>query len=267
MTRAGLLLEARGTSEYIPVRASTEIGAVGGAQVVFFCVKSGDTEKTAREMLPHLASGAEVVSLQNGVDNARRIQASTGIDAIPAVVYVACSMAGPGHVRHNGFGNLVIGRSAEIAALFERAEVGCRVSENIDAELWRKLIVNCAFNAISALTHAQYGRMVRTEGIRQTMLALIGECVEVARAEGIILSAAELADYSFQAGEGMETATSSTAQDIARGKPTEIDSLNGYVVRRGAELGVSTPVNQAMWALVTNYDSAACSMARAKPTL
>jgi len=250
MRRDGLFFETATVQEHVPVRASTEIASAHDAQMILFCVKSGDTERVARELVPHLAPGSAVVSLQNGVDNARRIQFATGIDVIPAVVYVACSMAGPGHVRHAGFGNLVIGKSTQIAQVFERAGVPCRVSDLIETELWKKLLLNCAYNAISALARAKYGEIVRNEGAREVMRRMIEEAVEVAHADGIELPGPALIENAFRAGEVMAQAISSTAQDISRGKTTEIDSLNGYVVRRGVELGVATPVNQAMYALV-----------------
>jgi 2-dehydropantoate 2-reductase len=198
--------------------------------------------------------------LQNGVDNAQRMRSAADIDVIPAVIYVAVAMVGPGHVRHSGRGEIVLGallNSAEprhdlgsIVALFARAGVPCRISENIDAELWTKLIMNCACNAISALARARYGAIVRHPPARAVMSAVVREGVAVAGAAGIQLAAEDLIEKCRRLGESISEATSSTAQDIARGKRTEIDSLNGFVACRGAELGVPTPVNETLHALV-----------------
>ncbi|HEY2383365.1 MAG TPA: 2-dehydropantoate 2-reductase [Terriglobia bacterium] len=253
--RDGLFLERADFQEYIPVAASTEIDAIREAGIVFLCVKTTDTETAAAAMASHLAAGALVVSFQNGVDNVERMQRAAGIAALPAVVYVACAMSGPGRLKHNGRGDIVIGGpssdSERIARLFESARIPCRISRNIDRELWTKLVMNCAYNAISALTHARYRFLTADPAMRDVMKELIREVVAVGIAAGVVLPAVEeLAAAAFKLGETMATATSSTEQDITRGRLTEIDSLNGYVARRGKELGISTPVNSTVYALV-----------------
>jgi 2-dehydropantoate 2-reductase len=123
------------------------------------------------------------------------------------------------------------------------------------AELWTKLMVNCAYNAISALAQMPYGRLAAQPAIRELQQAVVREVVAVAQAEGQPLPL----DAALAAMERIATAMplqlSSTAQDLARGKPTEIDHLNGTVARRGAELGIATPVNQALHALVKLVES------------
>jgi 2-dehydropantoate 2-reductase len=116
--------------------------------------------------------------------------------------------------------------------------------------------MNCAYNAVSALGRAKYGRVVHDPQAREVLRLAVEETVAVARASGIHLVAAELIEATLRLGEAMTEATSSTAQDIQRGKRTEIDSLNGYVARRGAELGVPTPVNRTLHALVKLLEEA-----------
>ena len=126
---SGLLLETQAFTQRVRMAASTHASAVRGAQWVLFCVKSTDTESAGRALAPHLADGAVVLSLQNGVDNAERLQATIGHPVIPAVVYVATEMAGPGHVRHHGRGELVIApspASADIAATLSTTGLSCR---------------------------------------------------------------------------------------------------------------------------------------------
>ena len=112
------------------------------------------------------------------------------------------------------------------------------------------MAMNCAYNAVSALGRAKYGRMARDPGAREVLRRAVEETAAVARAGGVRLPDTDLVGAAFRLGEAMSEATSSTAQDLARGRRTEIDSLNGYVARRGAELGVDAPVNQALHALV-----------------
>lgn len=253
----GLFLDTLQFKEVVRVEASTELAAVRGADVVLFCVKTTDTESTARRLAPLLSSSATLISLQNGVDNAEKIRAA-GIDALSAVVYVAASVPEPARVKHVGRGDLVVGprnaRTENVAALFERAGVPCRMSDNIDGELWTKLIWNCALNAISALGRAKYGQIAASEDARKVVENAVNEVLAVAAAARIRLPGVEdlkagLAG-ALQIAAQMSGAISSTGQDLIRGKRTEIDSLNGYIARRGAELGVATPVNLALYALV-----------------
>ena len=253
----GVFLDTLQFKEAVHVEASTELAAARGADVVLFCVKTTDTESTARALAPLLSSSAMLVSLQNGVDNAEKIRAA-GIDALSAVVYVAASVPEPARVKHVGRGDLVIGppnaRTENFAALFERAGVPCRISENIDGELWTKLIWNCALNAISALGRAKYGQIAASEDARKVVENAVNEVLAVAAAARISLPG--VADIKAGLAGALKIATqmagaiSSTGQDLMRGKRTEIDSLNGYIARRGAELGVPTPVNHALFTLV-----------------
>jgi 2-dehydropantoate 2-reductase len=247
----GLLFDARGARERVPVTATTDAAGVAGAGLVLFCVKSGDTESGAKSIAPHLARDAVVVSLQNGVDNPARLAPLVPASVVAAVVYVGCEMAGPGHVRHMGRGELVLGANgAAPASLLERAGVPCRVSDNIDGELWSKLIINCAYNPLSALSRLPYGPMIGSPWSRELMPQVVEEALAVARAEGVRIDADGLLERVLAIGKAMPGQFSSTAQDIGLGKPTEIDALNGYVARRGAALGVPTPVNRTLHALV-----------------
>jgi len=251
----GLFLQWQDFEEYIRLDASTEMRSVSDSTIVLLCVKTIDTETAATAVAPHLRNNSMLVSFQNGVDNVERIQRATGIAALPAVVYVACAMTGPGRVTHNGRGDIVIGpRSGiteRISRLFEGAHIPCRISENIDGELWTKLLMNCAYNAVSAITHSRYSDLGEDGEIQNVMKELLREVVAVGTAAGVVLPSAEqLMEAATRLGESMAGATSSTEQDLSRGRPTEIDSLNGYIVRRGRELGVPTPTNTTVYALV-----------------
>lgn len=248
----GLYLETQAFQERVSVRASTEASAVRGAQLVLFCVKSTDTESAGAAMTADLEKDAVILTLQNGVDNAERLAAGVPQTVVPAVVYVATEMAGPGHVRHHGRGELLIGpsrASEEVVALFAQAGVPVQVSPNVAGALWAKLIVNCAYNALSAITQLPYGRLVEGEGIAQAMQDVVSECLAVARAAGIEVPG-DMRAAVPQIAQTMAGQFSSTAQDLARGKRSEIDYLNGYVVRKGEALGVPTPVNRVLHALV-----------------
>ncbi len=254
----GLHFEGLKFNEHVAVCASTAADAVRGARLVLFCVKSTDTEEAAAQIAPFLDAGSLVVNLQNGVDNTERIQAQVSQPVIPAVVYVATEMAGPGHLKHHGRGDLVIGApggkvpAATLALVkqwFGAAGVPVAISDNVAGELWAKLVVNCAYNAVSAITQLPYGRMIDGTGVRELMRDVVEETLAIAKASGVAM-APDMLERTYRIADAMPTQFSSTAQDLARGKPTEIDHLNGFVVRRGEALGVPTPANRALHALV-----------------
>jgi 2-dehydropantoate 2-reductase len=262
--RDGLLLDTTSFRERVRIGASTDPAAVSKAEFVLFCVKVTDTDLALRGLAPHLSPGAIVVSLQNGVDNVERIRAASGVDAVPAVVYIGVALPEPGHVKHFARGELAIGELSEdnrataspsercrrVAELFASAKVPCRISDDIKADLWSKFVMNCAGNAVAAIAQTTYGAAAREPHTRQVIARLIEETVAVARASGVRLPQIDFVQNGLKFLESMSNVTSSTAHDVARGKRTEIDSLNGLVLQRGAELGIATPMNFAVYALV-----------------
>ncbi len=262
--RDGLRLDMAGKVETIRLGASTDIATARGADLVLVCVKSTDTEAAAKALAQHLDKNAVVLSLQNGVENAPTIAKQVTQVVLPGVVYVATSLPEPGTVKHFGRGDLVIGpldaragKRAEMTALlkdvadfFASANVPVKVSNEVMGELWQKLLVNCAYNAISGLAQAPYGELTALPEVRAIMQGAVREVVALANAEGVPMDYATALAGMERIAVAMPGQLSSTAQDMARGKPSEIDHLNGFVARRGRELGIATPVNETLHALV-----------------
>ena len=250
--RDGLRLQTADADLHVPLAASTEPNAVRDAEIVLCCVKTADTASAAAAMAPFLRPDAVIVSLQNGIENPELLRAALPHEVIPAAVYVATAMAGNGHVRHHGGGQLVIGqspRSDTVAALFTAAGIPLEVSDNIDGVLWTKLIVNCAYNALSAITALPYGRLVRHDGVEQVLRDVVAECLAVA-AKASVVPAGDVWEGVKRIPQVMPEQTSSTAQDLQRGRRSEIDHLNGCIVRKGEALGVPTPANRLLQTLV-----------------
>src|SRR5262245_38723671 len=167
--RDGLFIDSLNFQQRIPVGASTDIAAVRDADLVLLSVKTPDTEDTARQLARQVRDEALIVSLQNGVDNVQRIRSVSALDPVAAVVYVASSMPAPGRIKHEGRGDLLIGdlpgRTAasredalgRVAEWFETAGVPCRISPDINVDLWIKLVTNVGLNAMSAVDRAPYG--------------------------------------------------------------------------------------------------------------
>ena len=250
--RDGLRMETLTFDERVPIAADTDAAALQGADLVLCCVKSNDTAQAAADMAPHLAPGAVILSLQNGYDNAERLQRALGRPVHPAVVYVATEMAGPGHLRHHGRGELVIGPFAGSAAVvdeFALAGVPVTVADNVAGQLWAKLIINCVYNGLSAITQLPYGRIAAGTGVAAVFEDIVAECLAVAQADGVEVPGDIRAAVAGIA-RSMATQKSSTAHDVARGRTSEIAHLNGYVLRRAAQHGIPVPVNRAILALV-----------------
>lgn len=253
----GLRLESADFDDVVPVTPSTRASALAEADIVLFSVKSGDTDKAGRALAPYLKPDATVFTFQNGVDNAERLNVILQRPVIAATVYVAAEIVAPGHVRHNGRGDIVIGLSPEsnsIAETFRAAGIPVTVSDNVDGALWSKLILNCAYNALSAATQLPYGSMMETDGVRQVMTDVVRECVAVGRAMGVDIPEPDF-EAVFGLARAMPNQYSSTAQDLAGGKPTEIDYLNGFIVRKGQELGIATPANRVLQVVVKLLES------------
>ncbi len=259
----GLHLQTATEDTFIPLHASTQPGAIQGADVVFLCVKSGDTEAAAREIKPYVNPDTLLFTLQNGVDNDARARAVLGSACIvaAAVVYVATAMVGPGHVRHYGRGDLVLAPSplsTTVATQLQTAGIPTQISDNVRGALWAKLIINSAVNALSALLQQPYGWLMQQSGAAEVVQDIVTECLAVARADGVQIPG-DIHAALRNIVATMPGQLSSTAQDIARGKPTEIEHLNGYVVQRGTQLGIATPVNRTLQVLVRMMESRSAS--------
>ena len=248
----GLLLDTQFFKGYLPAKAATDAASLASPDLVLFCVKSADTEEAGRSLAGCLRRETSILSLQNGVDNPQRLRKLTGYPVIPAVVYVGSEMAGPGHVRHHGGGNIAIGAapaSEALAQMLDAAGIRTTIADDIEVTQWSKLVTNCAFNALSAVAGISYGPMLEVEGTRDVVASAVQEAVMVARASGVSMPE-DILEQILKIPAAMPNQMSSTAQDVARGKPSEIDFLNGYVVRKGAELGVPTPTNHALQVIV-----------------
>jgi 2-dehydropantoate 2-reductase len=250
--RGGLRLETTEGVETVALAATTDPALVAAADLVFVCVKSRDSASAAEAIVDHLGPNALVVSLQNGVDNATVLEAKLGRPVLAAAVYVAVEMADTGHVRHYGRGEITLADgpgAATVAKVFGDAGVSVDLSGDAAGALWRKLVINCAYNAISGIAQISYGRMVGIKGVPETMRGAIDECLAVAERRNVRLPA-DTVEAAMALAATMPDQRSSMAQDLARGRRTEIESLNGFIVELGENYGVSTPVNRTLAALV-----------------
>ncbi|QWD98301.1 2-dehydropantoate 2-reductase [Polynucleobacter sp. MG-5-Ahmo-C2] len=266
LNESGLEMDCKAFHETVQVKASADPSILSDADLVLLSVKSLDTERMLAEVKSILPSKAVILSLQNGVAN---IDLASKIIANPiyaAVVYVAAEMIGPRTMKHHGRGELLIGNLGqgtsvgdqnlkEITRLFEEAGVPCSLAPQIKRDMWLKFMVNCSFNAISGIGQIPYGEMMKSPGIVKLIEEITKEFLVIAAHEKVDISMSEALAVNKSIATTMLTQVSSTAQDLARGKMTEIDFLNGYIVELGKRYKVATPYNESVYALVKMLES------------
>jgi len=266
LNASGLEMDCKAFHETVRVKASSDLSALRDADLVLLSVKSLDTERIIAQVKSILPSKAVILSLQNGVAN---IDIASNIIANPVyatVVYVAAGMIGQSTMKHHGRGELLVGclgaispvdneNLEEICKLFEGASVPCSIAPKIKRDMWLKFLVNCSFNAISGIGQISYGEMVKSPGIVKMIEEITKEFLAIAALEDVNISMSEALTANDSIATTMVTQVSSTAQDLAKGKMTEIDFLNGYIVELGKRYGVPTPYNQSVYALVKMMES------------
>jgi len=246
----------------------SDAAALGGAfRTVFVTVKSWDTDAMARVVAPRLAPDGHVVSMQNGLGNLERIAAVVD-DArvLGARVIFGAEVVAPGRVRVTvAAAPVLIGSpdpsdgartaaavhwASELAA----AGIPSGATGALVAELWAKVFYNAALNPVGALLGVPYGALAADPDARAIMDDAICEAFAVARAARVPVAWPDAGAYRAVFYERLVPATaghrSSMLQDLERGRPTEIDAINGYVAARGDALGVPTPVNATLTRMI-----------------
>lgn len=263
---SGLEMDCKAFHETVRVKASSDLSTLRDADLVLLSVKSLDTERTLAEVKSVLPSKAVILSLQNGVANIDIASNMITNPVYAAVVYVAAGMIGQSTMKHHGRGELLVGslgvasptddqNLSEICKLFEGAGVPCSITPQIKRDMWLKFLVNCSFNAISGIGQISYGEMVKSPAIVKLIEEITKEFLAITALEDVNITMAEALAANDSIARTMVTQVSSTAQDLAKGKMTEMDFLNGYIVELGKRYGVPTPYNESVHALVKMMES------------
>lgn len=251
----GLACDINHSRIHLYPSVSSDFSALEGVDVVLVCVKTFDNEGVGQKIAPYLGTTTQVLSLQNGVETAEHLSRYVEKTVISAIVYTATQLVAPGHVVHHGGHDIVLDhglRDSDIAALFLRSGFLVQFSENLRKALWEKLTVNCACNALSAVLRKPYGQFLATDVMIPVVRSLVEECRAVAGQVGIDIPETIL-DRILNLSHTMPTQYSSMAHDIMNGKKTEVDALNGFVMRTGEAVGISTPANRLLWGVVTSF--------------
>ncbi len=243
----------------VPVRAGTSPAEAGPADLVIFLPKSKQTREAAESARCLFGPDTVGLTIQNGLGNPEAIEAVIGEGRILAGVTInGSTLLGPGRILHAGRGDTVIGemrggpspRAEKIAAAFTRAGLPTRTSAEVWNDVWGKLLVNVGVNALTAVTRLRNGILLEHAETREILRGLVEEAERVARAKGVRLPY----DHAVEKAEAGCRATaanfSSMLQDVLARRETEVDYINGAIVREGEKLGIPTPVNRTITGLV-----------------
>jgi 2-dehydropantoate 2-reductase len=258
LSERGILVE-EGGEESTRVRVPTVTGNVSRVpDVVLLCVKAGSTRQAAERLRASIGPGTRILTLQNGLGNVETLVEMFGKGSVlGGVTAEGATVLGPGHIRHAGRGETVIGPSGpagdpteEIVRAFHDAGFKTRSEEGIEGLIWGKLIVNIGINALAAITRLKNGRLSKVPGTRKVMEMAVEEAVAVARAKGIALPYPAPIDRVFEVCEATAENIASMLQDVLNRRKTEVAFIHGAIAREGETLGIPTPANRLLTCLV-----------------
>jgi 2-dehydropantoate 2-reductase len=262
---SGLSIEDAATGEITLVhpRASTDPESVRDSDVLIIFVKSTTTEEAARTFKAFAKPGSIALTLQNGLGNEEILRSYFGAAGTAAgVTSQGATFLGPGRIRHAGKGPTHIsmsdGDQARLAPLAEAlaaAGFETHVDKAVLDMVWSKLIINVGINALTALLSVTNGRLVDFEDTKAIMADLVAEALEVVKAKGVRLSYPDPLAVVYDVAKKTGANFSSMLQDFQKNRQSEIDFMNGAIVREAKALGIPVPVNETITRLVRVADS------------
>ncbi len=257
----GLKIEGIGGDRVITnVKAVTTPVNLGIADLVIIFVKAIVTSKALKEAISLIGENTMVLTLQNGLGNIEKIISVVGREKIIAGVTAhGSTMLYPGKIRHAGTGDTNIGeldgtitdRIKNLAEVFNKAGFKTNVVDNVLGFIWDKLIVNIGINALTAITGLKNGQLIEFKETEELLELSVLEAVEVAKKEGIKLNHVDFVAYTKKVCELTAENRASMLQDVSNKCKTEIEVINGAIVRKGEKLGIPTPVNKVLLNLVS----------------
>lgn len=259
ISREGVILVRGRDQQRIPVKATLDAGEAGSAELVLLFVKAHSTLQACRDTLPALGPDTMMLTLQNGIGNVETIASVVGTGRVLAgVTAQGATLLGPGVARHAGSGDTSIGeldgreteRARRVVAAFRQAGIEVELSGAVTSLLWGKLVVNAAINPLTALLRLRNGDLPARPESRELMAAVAREAASVAWARRVPLPYDDPVARVEEVCRVTASNRSSMLQDVERGAQTEIDYINGAVVREGEASGVNTPINWTLTRLV-----------------
>jgi 2-dehydropantoate 2-reductase len=262
LRRDGLLLD----DQRIALNATVEPNEVGVVDLVLVLTKAMDTPAAAQAARHLVAEHTIVLTLQNGLGNYEALADVLGAQRVlVGMTYVGASLDEPGRARYTAAGETFIGepggatseRVVALAEAFTGAGLPTQATDQLWSMVWGKLVINAALNATCALTGAGGSGALASEAARRMVSLVADEAAAVAHALGIELPYDDPGPRVWRHCQAVGPAKPSMLQDIERGRPTEVDAINGAIVREGAMLGIPTPYNEALLLLVKGREDVA----------
>lgn len=258
INRKGILIEEIGGAEKVQVQAITKRPS-GHIDVAIICVKANQTRQAAEGISSWLDPGTSILTLQNGLGNLETLAEVFGKEKVlGGVTAEGATLLGPGHARHAGRGQTVIGPegpaggpTAKIVSAFKAAGFETGSSDEVENLIWGKLVVNVGINALTAITRLKNGQLPEVEGAREVMKMAVREAEAVATAGGTDLPYPNPFERVLEVCRATAENRASMLQDVLGKRITEIQFINGAVVREGRKLGIATPVNLTLTSLVS----------------
>lgn len=242
------------------IEATADPAILKASELAIVFVKAHHTHAVAGSLAEHIGRGTGVLSLQNGWGNSDTLAAHIRSEQlVMGVTYHSCTVIGPGQVAHTGSGPTFIGpyeqgtglgRAEEVAAALRAAGLDATATDEVRTEIWNKLILNAAALPVAATTGLRSAEMLESAETVALVEALALEAVAVASKLGMRMVASERLDRIYAVLRGAGKGKPSMLQDIEMRRKTEVEVINGAVVRAGTECGVAVPLNVAMCALV-----------------
>ncbi len=273
----GLEVTTTDGTRRLQVRTAVDAEAVGVVDLVVVLVKSFATTAAMTQARALVGLHTLVLSLQNGLGHEELLAEIVGQERVIAgKTYVGGVLLGPGQIRSGVVGKRTIigeldgqlsARVQAVAAVFDNAGLATTVSGNILGTLWDKLLVNVATGALTGITQLTYGQLYSEPLLRDVALQAVGEAIAVAHAAGVELGLREPQAAWELAREGLPTSfKTSLLQSLQKGSITEIDFINGAVVRLGQQYRVPTPVNATLVACIKGIERALADRQREDAT-
>lgn len=267
MNRNGLVVSEGGEERIVKVKAAASPSGLGVMDLVVVLVKSFDTRATVESAHGLIGADTMVMSLQNGLGNEETIAEIVGPGrVIGGKTYVGGGIIGPGRVSSGVKGKLTVvgemdGRTSarieRVADEFIKAGLRTEVSGNIVGMIWDKLLVNVATAAVTTITRLTYGELYKMPELARLSQRAVAEAIEIAKASGVRLDTEDPAEVWRRASAGLpEDFKTSMLLGLERGMRSEIDYINGSVVRCGEKAGVRAPVNETLVACVKGIERA-----------
>lgn len=264
----GIAVEGEREAFHTPIKATAYLTEIRSTDIFILCVKASDTAEVAAKLKDAIPPESHLLTLQNGMGNREKLSESFGSDRVFAgVTSHGATLLEVGRVRHAGYGEIWLGETSgtsssqaggamlqNLATTMNRAELQAQVVDDIEPILWSKLVVNVGINALTAILGVPNGELLKIPTCQNVMDGAIAEAVQVASGCGIQLHLQKEIEKVRAVCNSTAANISSMLQDVKRQKKTEIDQINGAVVRMAAKLGMASPVNEVLTALVRSLE-------------